>query len=222
MAKFAGDQKVGMSILGPLELKFVEKTIHLVPSWLQTYHLTMMTLLWSAGVVVFGRLARENLAWTFGMSAMLVMQYITDLFDGKIGKLRNTGLIKWGYFMDHFLDYIFSCSLVIAYYLMAPPGMTYYFLALLVCSGAFLVNSFLSFAATNNFRIAYYGIGPTEVRLGYIIINTIIFIWKTGIYHFWVPVLLVANVLALCFMIWKTHRILWDLDMQAKAAANPS
>lgn len=216
MTKFAGDKKVGMSILGPWELRLVDKTIGLIPPWLQTYHLTMMTILWSAGVVVFAWLTRWHLGWIWGISAMLLMQYITDLYDGKIGKLRGTGLIKWGYFMDHFLDFIFSCSLVIGYYLMAPSGQTLYFLALLVCSGSFLVNAFLSFAATNDFRIAYCGVGPTEVRLGYILINTIIFVWGVGIFKFWVPVLLVLNVGALIFLIWRTHKQLWTLDMAAK------
>jgi hypothetical protein len=40
--------------------------------------------------------------------------------------------------------------------------------------GAFMVNSFLQFAATNQFRISYWGIGPTEVRLVFIIINILI------------------------------------------------
>ena len=33
--------------------------------------------------------------------------------------------------------------------------------------------SFLSFAATNQFQIAYYGIGPTEIRIGYVALNTL-------------------------------------------------
>jgi phosphatidylglycerophosphate synthase len=36
---------------------------------------------------------------TYGMT-VIVFQYITDLLDGEIGRKRNTGLIKWGFYMD--------------------------------------------------------------------------------------------------------------------------
>ncbi|MBI9017155.1 MAG: hypothetical protein JEZ07_07840 [Phycisphaerae bacterium] len=216
MAEFAGDKKVGQSILGPAETKFKNACVPHIPKCIETYHLTLTTILWSAGTVIFGWLAKENIAWIWGISAMILLQYITDLFDGAVGRYRDTGLVKWGFFMDHFLDFIFSCSLVVAYAMMAPDGMTYYFFGLIICSGAFMVNSFLNFASTNEFEIFFYGIGPTEVRVGYIAMNTIIFFLDTGIFKIWVPVLLIINVIALTFMIWKSQWKLWQIDMEAK------
>ena len=220
MSEFAGDKKVGQSILGPWETRFKNFCVPHIPGFIETYHLTLTTILWSIGMVGFGLLARDHLAWTWAMSAMVFMQYITDLFDGAVGRYRDTGLVKWGFFMDHFLDFIFSCSIVIAYSLMAPPGLTYCFFGLMVCSGAFMVNSFLNFASTNEFEIFYYGIGPTEVRLGYIIINTVIFFAGTGIFRICVPLLLALNVVVLIYMIWKSQRRLWHIDMDAKLAAH--
>ncbi|MEZ5342150.1 MAG: hypothetical protein R2706_12085 [Acidimicrobiales bacterium] len=43
--------------------------------------------------------------------------------------------------------------------------------------------SFLSFAATNQFQIAFYGIGPTEIRIGYIALNTLVYF--AGSEMFW-------------------------------------
>jgi hypothetical protein len=48
------------------------------------------------------------------------MQYVTDHYDGKIGKYRNTGLVRWGYYMDHLLDYVFLCSIIIGYAFILP------------------------------------------------------------------------------------------------------
>lgn len=220
MTVFAGDKKVGQSILGPLENRFKNYWIPRLPGCIETYHLTMTTVLWSIGMAYFGFLARTNIAWTFAMSAMMVMQYITDLFDGALGRYRNTGLVKWGFFMDHFLDFIFSCSIVAAYAMMGPDELTWYFYGLMACSGGLMVNSFLKFASTNEFEIFFYGIGPTEIRLGYIIINTVIFFFGIGIFKFWVPFLLIANIATLTVLAWKTHKQLWAIDMAAKAAAD--
>ncbi|MFP3998968.1 MAG: hypothetical protein ACLFUN_03920 [Desulfobacterales bacterium] len=103
MSDFKGDQKAGKWLLASAERKFIDKSIPRLPGWLETYHLTAMTLLWSAGAVLSGYLARFNPAWFWVVSLMIVFQYITDSFDGSLGKYRNTGLVKWGFYMDHFL-----------------------------------------------------------------------------------------------------------------------
>ncbi len=218
MGEFAGDRKVGASILGRLEKSFVEKYVSKIPPGIETYHLTMMTVIWSFGTVFFGYLASINIYWIWGMSLMLVLQYLTDLFDGAVGRYRNTGLVKWGFYMDHFLDFIFSCSIVIAYTLMATEELEFYFLCLLTLSGAFLVNAFLSFASTNEFRIYYYGLGPTEIRIGYIIMNTIIFFYGVEIFRFWVPVILVLNIVTLIYLVYKSQKQLWLIDIKNKKA----
>ncbi|MEF9427242.1 MAG: CDP-alcohol phosphatidyltransferase family protein [Candidatus Mariimomonas ferrooxydans] len=217
MSTFNGDKKAGESILGRLEKKLVNTYVSRIPKGIETYHLTAMTVLWSLGMVFFGYLADKDLFWIWGMSGMLVFQYLTDLFDGAVGRHRNTGLVKWGFYMDHFLDFIFSSSIVIAYALIASPGLEFYFLCLLVCSGAFMVNSFLSFASTNEFTIAYYGLGPTEIRLGYIILNTIIFFFGAGIFTILIPILLTGAILTLIFLVYKSQKRLWIMDMKEKS-----
>ncbi len=104
---FAGDKKVGYSLFGKLEQRLVKAYVGRIPSFIETYHLTLTTLLWSMAIVGFSYLAQFNIHWMWLTSVMIIFQYLTDLFDGAVGRLRNTGLIRWGYYMDHFLDYIF-------------------------------------------------------------------------------------------------------------------
>jgi hypothetical protein len=40
---------------------------------------------------------------------MLGPQWFTDCLDGALGRYRDTGIPKWGYYMDHFLDFVFMC-----------------------------------------------------------------------------------------------------------------
>jgi len=38
-----------------------------IPTYIQTYHLTLLTLLWSLLALVFGHLAAQNISWLWGI-----------------------------------------------------------------------------------------------------------------------------------------------------------
>lgn len=214
--QFAGDQKVGQSILTPVETRLKNWMVPKIPASIETYHLTFTTILWGAGVLLFGHLAASNVVWVWGISLMIVLQYLTDLADGEVGRRRNTGLIKWGFYMDHFLDYLFLCCLVGAGYLFAPSAVGIWFVVLMVLLSGFMVNSFLSFAATNEFEIYHYGIGPTETRVIFIAINTYIASFGTSHFTWMLPTTCVVCSIGLVFNTWQIHKKLWAMDMAIK------
>jgi len=214
--QFQGDKKKGLSILGNLELKLRSKLVPLVPKNIQTYHLTLMTILWSLIIVVSGFLAKYNINWLGLTSLMILFQYLTDLLDGEIGRQRKTGLIKWGFYMDHFLDYIFLCSILIGYSFLLSGNNIYILFFILALFGAFMVNSFLSFAATNEFKISYLGIGPTEVRLIFIIINSLIILFGKTYMAPALPLILIFSLLGLIVTVYRTQKYLWKIDMNKK------
>lgn len=213
--KFAGDKKVGVSLLGNLEKKFIQKYVGRVPKFLETYHLTLLTISWCVGIIVFSYLAQWNIYWMWFTSLMIILQYLTDAFDGAVGRLRNTGLIKWGYYMDHFLDYIFLCSILIGYSFLFNDEYNSLFFVLAIF-GAFMVNSYLSFASTNEFKIEYLRVGPTEIRLLFIFINTMIIIVGNTHLRWSLPWVLVFSLCGLCLVVYKTQKYIWKKDMELK------
>lgn len=215
---FAGDRKVGQSLLSGPEKALVKWGTPCVPVWLQTYHLTLLTLLWSALNVLFGFLAAQDLRWLWGISAAIVLQYLTDLFDGAVGRARDTGLIKWGFYMDHFLDFVFLGSLILAGYLIAPEGLGVYYVILLLLTGGFMVSSFLTFAATNRFEIYILGFGPTEMRIVFILINIVIILTGTGHFYLSLPILCAVCAVGLVVVVKRASDQLWQLDMEKKTA----
>lgn len=212
MSGFNGDKKHGQSILHRWERPFIDANVSRFPPGVMGHHLTMVTLFWSVAIIAFGWLAQDNPAWLFAMSAVVAGQWFTDSFDGSLGKHRKQGLIKWGFFMDHFLDMIFAGAIVIAYALMAPAGLALQFNLLLLATTVMMGLSFLSFASTGKFQIAFLGIGPTEVRIGYIAINTVLFFTGVGVFHWAVPVALAGHVIAIAFVAWRTQLHLWYED----------
>src|SRR5690349_13149580 len=83
---FAGAGKINTALLVPLERRLARWILPRIPAWLQTYHLTLLTPVWSVLIVVFSYLAARNLSWLWMVSLMIVFHYFTDHFDGKLGK----------------------------------------------------------------------------------------------------------------------------------------
>ncbi len=215
-SSFGGNSKVGKSLLWDLEQRFIRANVEKIPIVIHSYHLTYMTMVWSLGVVLFSFFATINIQWLWGVSLCIFLQWLTDSFDGAVGRLRKEGLIKWGYYMDHFLDYIFLCSILIGYSLILPDNFKYLLFFILVIFGAFMVNSYLSFAATNEFRIAYFGVGPTEIRLLFIVINTLIILFGKTYLVWSLPYVLSLSIIGLGVVVVRTGKYLREIDMEEK------
>lgn len=216
---FRGDQKVGQSWVGQWERRFVARHIERIPLWLETYHLTAMTVLWSAAVIVCGALAASHRAWLLGTCAAIAGQYLSDLFDGAIGRRRGTGLIRWGFYADHLLDTLFLASVWVGYALFLPADAGAWLLAAAGLGSVLMAHSFLAFAAQGEFRIAYAGIGPTEVRAALVGVNLALLALGDAFFVHALPWLCVALLTALVAVSWQTGRDLWRADMQAKEHA---
>lgn len=149
---------------------------------------------------------------------MVFMQYVTDHYDGKIGKYRGTGLVRWGYYMDHLLDYVFLCSVIIGYSFILPERSRYQVLIMLAIFAGYEVSTFLSFAATDRLRIAYLKLGPTEFRIAIIIINGLLVQYGTRKMVTGMKYVNIGAAIGLAILVYQTHKQIWTLDMQQKRA----
>jgi phosphatidylglycerophosphate synthase len=216
MTQFAGDQKVDSSILTKPERKFIDWIVPKIPNRIRTYHLTLLTIPISLFIIIFGYLAKDNINWLWLVSFMIFVQWLTDSLDGSLGKYQGEGLIRWGYYMDHFLDYIFLCAILIGYSLILPDNLKYLQFFVLAIFGAFMVNSYLAFAASNKFRISHMGIGPTEVRIIFILINTMIIIFGKTYIGASLPYILILSTIGLIIITYRTQKEIWQMDKDKK------
>ena len=214
---FTGDKKAPLvSPLATWERRFIDRNLHRVPPWLESNHLTLMTIAWSAGLILFGWLAQRSLHWLWLSSLMLFLQWLTDSFDGSLGRMRDTGLAKWGFYMDHMLDFIFMSAIFVGYTFLVDPQAQWWLFVLMFIYGAMMASSFLDFGATGVFKITYLCTGPTEIRLLFIVLNTQIILSGPAFLAAVAPWACLILGGGLCFMIWTSHRTIWEIDMQAK------
>ena len=212
---FQGNHKKRRGLLGRLDDRLVCWLAPGVPAAIETNHLTLATIGWCGVVILFSYLSCFWVHFLWFVSAAILGQYVTDLLDGEIGRRRKTGLLRWGYYMDHFLDYLFLCSILIGYGLMVERQNKYLLFYLLALFGAFMVNSFLEFGARGRFRQTYMGIGHTEVRFIFILLNTLVILTGKSLnIQLFLPFLLVGAAFALVMTVYQTQKELWKNDME--------
>lgn len=212
LSVFASDQKVGAALTTRLEKRFIQWAVPRIPTRIHSYHLTLATIPVSVLVVVCSYLAQSSIQWLWIVSGLIALQWLTDSLDGSLGRFRGEGLVRWGYYMDHFLDFIFLAALLVGYMLLLPSHLLFIQFFVFAILSAFMVNSFLAFAATNQFKIYYLGLGPTEIRLMFIALNLLlIFFGKTFLVGL-MPYLLIVTFIGLCIVVYKTQKEIWYLD----------
>ncbi len=207
-------QKFGQSLLGSLEKRFIAWAAPRVPQSIRSHHLTLATIPISIGVVACGYLAAADERWLWGSSVLIIAQWLTDSLDGAVGRLRKEGLVSWGYYMDHFLDYVFLVAVLTSYMLLLPEQYVALQFLVLAIFAAYMVHSFLAFGATNEFRIVHMGVGPTEVRLVFVLVNTLLAIFGKTHLSWSLPFVLGFSIFGLLVVVYRTQRAIWQLDME--------
>ncbi len=214
--KFAGAGKSNSGLLVPLERRFASFVLPRIPGWIETYHLTLLTPIWSLGIVGFCYLAKSNLRWLWLVNVMIALHYFTDHFDGKLGKYRDTGLCKWGFYMDHLFDYGFLCSILLGYTLLIPERAFFNMLLVLCVFSALMFHTYLLLATTDQFKVSFGWFGPTEMRLALIVINALVVKFGTRPLKGVLPYLALGGLVVLGILAFRAQRRLWGLDMQVK------
>jgi archaetidylinositol phosphate synthase len=211
-----GNETPLRSVIGPWQHKMVAYWLPRIPAWIETYHLTLATLPMSLLVILAGYLARDSLWWFWLFAVLVLCQYITDTFDGALGRFRKTGLVLWGFYMDHLMDYIFGCALVAAYTIAFRLPIEFFIIASLVMSGIF-VHEFLLCAMKGKLNVSgYLGYGPTEFRLTLVIINMILPFFSRELVSDMLIGIVPFSSLILVWLVYSAQRRLWLTDMKHK------
>lgn len=209
---FTGDKKVGDWYLKALEEKLKAIFVPKIPRFIETYHLTYMTIVWSALVIWALNNAREQRLWLFVVSGIIVCELFTDILDGAVGRYRNTGLKKWGFFMDHFLDFVFASAAIYGYtVLFLELNTLYVFWSYALAMGALML-TLLVFGATGDFvhRVGKFSV--TEFRLAVVVLNVLlIFVSRDLVVSVFPHLLLLATITEILVTI-KMANSFWDQE----------
>lgn len=202
----------------PMEKEFIKKYLPKIPRCIETYHLTLTTLVLSLLSIAVGYFSRMFTPLLVLNSLIIVIQYIADVFDGAVGRYRRTGLVRWGFYMDHLLDFVFACSMVTSYALAFHMSTLAFSLMIIVLS-VFYLNEFLTslITAKSLNTSGYFGIGVTEIRFFIIAANFIFIFLPLTIQQNLFVIITVVSIISAFHLVYKKQKGFWILDMQEKA-----
>ena len=123
------------------------------------------------GVAVAYQLANDSLGWLWVASGLLVVQWFGDSLDGTLARVRGIERPTYGYYLDHLVDAIATAAIGIG--LGLSPLMLLSIGTLIVVAYLILsINVYLESYALRPLLDRLRLIGPTEVRLILIALNT--------------------------------------------------
>jgi phosphatidylglycerophosphate synthase len=109
--------------------------------------------------------------WLWVASALLVVHWLGDSLDGTLARVRGIERPRYGYYLDHLVDAFSTAAIGIG--LGLSPFMLLAVGTLLVVAYLVLsINVYLESYALGRFSIGYGKVGPTEMRLLLIALNT--------------------------------------------------
>jgi archaetidylinositol phosphate synthase len=135
--------------------------------------LTALGVAAAFGICAAYQLSNDSRDWLWVASLLLVVQWFGDSLDGTLARVRKIERPTYGYYIDHLVDAIATAAIGIG--LGLSPLMLLSIGTLIVVAYLILsINVYLESFAFGRFSIGYGLIGPTEIRLILIALNTIV------------------------------------------------
>jgi archaetidylinositol phosphate synthase len=136
-----------------------------LPRWVNSDHLSALGLAAMAGAgASFYAAQVDPVAGAILVVLCLLLNWFGDSLDGTVARVRDQQRPRYGYYVDHVIDLAGTALLFAG---LAASGYMSPLIATLVVASFFLVSAetFLATHARGVFKMAFIGVGPTELRI---------------------------------------------------------
>jgi phosphatidylglycerophosphate synthase len=153
------------SILAAAEKRALIWMAERLPRWINSDHLSALGLVAMAGAGLgFWLISRDPIAGASLVVLCLFLNWFGDSLDGTVARVRGRLRPRYGYYVDHVIDLAGTAMLFAG---VAASGYMSPAMAVLVVAAYYLVSAetFLATHSHGVFKMAFLGIGPTELRV---------------------------------------------------------
>ena len=156
------------SLLARAERRVLIRIAEQVPSAVNSDHLSALALVGMA--LAGGSLALvPDPRWSaFGATAGLALNWFGDSLDGTLARVRGVERPRFGFYVDHVIDLAGVAMLLMG---LALSGLMHPLVGTALLASLYLVmaETFLATHASAVFRLSFLRVGPTELRIGFIV-----------------------------------------------------
>jgi phosphatidylglycerophosphate synthase len=172
-------QRTSEFLLGGFEKRALPWLAARLPRWVLPDHLTLLGLAASTSIAIAYMLSNRDPRWLWLASAALVVQWFGDSLDGTLARFRKIQRPRYGYYLDHLTDaystLAIGLGLGLSPYMLLSVG-----LAIVTSYLILSINVYLETYVFDEFSFSYGKLGPTEVRVLLIALNTAAYLVGAG------------------------------------------
>jgi phosphatidylglycerophosphate synthase len=153
-----------------------------LPRWLTSDQLSGLALVALGVTGLAFTLAARRPAFLWLAVSGLAVNWFGDSLDGTLARVRRLERPRYGYYVDHLIDLVGTTCLLAG--LAASPYMTATVSLVFLCAYLLVAAEvYLATHAGGVFRMAFLGVGPTELRI-LLAVGAITAIWKPSVVVF--------------------------------------
>jgi archaetidylinositol phosphate synthase len=178
---FKEARRIQQSFLAVIEKKTLVWMASRIPAWINSDHLTLIGLIAMAAAGAAYWWSKTNRSGLLLVIICLAINWLGDSLDGTLARYRNHCRPRYGFYVDHIVD-AFSAVFLLGGMALSgymTPGVA---LGLLVAYLLLSVEVYLATYTLGDFRISYFKMGPTELRLLLCIGNLVLYFWKSSVH----------------------------------------
>jgi phosphatidylglycerophosphate synthase len=163
-AKFQMANRVQRSLVARAEKRVLVWLAERMPPAINSDHWTLLGLGAQVMAGASYALAGGNRGWLLAGIGFLALNWLGDGLDGTLARVRQNQRPRYGFYVDHILDSFGAVALMGG---LARSGYMHPFIALglLVAFLLLSIQSYLATYALGEFRLSFWTLGPTELRI---------------------------------------------------------
>ncbi|HSM87159.1 MAG TPA: CDP-alcohol phosphatidyltransferase family protein [Candidatus Limnocylindrales bacterium] len=178
--RFREAKRIQQSFLARSEKKALLWLAARMPYAINSDHLTLLGLAAMAGAGAGYWWSRTNSAGLFVVIACLIVNWFGDSLDGTLARFRNCTRPRYGFYVDHVVD-AFSALFLLGGLAFSGYMSPWIALALLIAYLLLSIEIYLASYTLGDFKISYFKMGPTELRI-LLAIGNLALLWKSTVH----------------------------------------
>jgi phosphatidylglycerophosphate synthase len=163
-AKFQIANRLQRSLVARAEKRVLVWLAERTPPAINSDHLTLLGLGAQVMAGVSYALAGANRLWLVAAIGFLALNWLGDSLDGTLARVRQNQRPRYGFYVDHMMDSLGAVALMggLALSGYMDPSIA---VSLLVAFLLLSIQSYLATYALGEFRLSFWTLGPTELRI---------------------------------------------------------
>jgi archaetidylinositol phosphate synthase len=177
---FREARRIQQSFLSNLEKRTLIWLAARTPRCINSDHLTLLGLFSMAAAGAAYWWAATNRAGLLLVILCLALNWLGDSLDGTLARFRNHSRPRYGFYVDHIVD-AFSALFLLGGLALSGYMSPLVALGLLIAYLMLSVEIYLASYTLGDFKISYFKMGPTELRI-LLSIGNLAVLWRSTVH----------------------------------------